>query len=58
MARALQTFNLPDVKPLNCQSCLSFWISVTIFLTIKCEFVWLSFITYLISDLIIIYEHK
>ena len=56
LARALMTFNLPDYKPLNCQSCLSFWISVIGFLAVDPCMVMLAFITYLVSDLILMYE--
>jgi hypothetical protein len=58
IARALMTFNMPDFKPLNCQSCLSFWISVIGFLAVDPALVMLSFITYLASDLIMIYEAR
>ena len=58
IARASQTFNLPDVKPLNCQSCLSFWVAVLIYSIFKWEFIGLSFVAYLMSDLIVIYENK
>ena len=56
LARALMTFNLPDYKPLNCQSCLSFWIAVVGFLAVDPCMVMVAFITYLVSDLILIYE--
>jgi hypothetical protein len=58
LARALMTFNLPDYKPLNCQSCLSFWISVIAYLAFDPYMLMLSFITYLVSDLILLYEYK
>ena len=45
IARALQSFDLPDFKPFNCQSCLSFWTAVAIYLfvdylkcTIMCKY--------------------
>jgi len=56
LARALMTLNLPDIKPFNCQSCLSFWIAVVGYLAIDPYMVMVAFITYLISDLILIYE--
>lgn len=58
LARAVQTFNLPDIKPFNCQSCLSFWHSVIIFALIEWHLIGLSFITYLLSDLIMTWESK
>lgn len=58
IARALMTFNLPNYKPLNCQSCLSFWISVIGYIAFDPFLVMLSFITYLVSDLILLYEYK
>lgn len=58
LARALMTFNLPDVKPFNCQSCLAFWIAVVGYLAIDPYMVMLAFITYLLSDLIMIYEAR
>ena len=58
LARALMTFNLPDVKPFNCQSCLSFWIAVMGYLAIDPYLVMLAFIAYLLSDLIMIYEAR
>lgn len=58
LARAVQTFDLPDIKPLNCQSCLSFWNSVIIFALIEWQLIGLSFITYLLSDLILTWESK
>ena len=57
-ARALQSFNLPDIKPFSCQSCLSFWISMLAALAIDWHLIGLAFITYLLSDLILIYENK
>ena len=58
IARALQTFNLPDIKPFNCQSCLAFWSCMVIFLLTEWELCGISFIAYLLSDLILIYENK
>lgn len=58
MARALMSFNLPNTKPFNCQSCLSFWTAVAIYLVVDWTLVPLAFISYLVSDLILIYEHK
>ncbi len=58
MARALMSFNLPNIKPFNCQSCLSFWTALTIYLVVDWTLVPLAFISYLVSDLILIYEHK
>ena len=57
-ARALQSFNLPDMKPFSCQSCLSFWISVIAASFFDWHLVGLAFISYLLSDLILIYESK
>ena len=58
LARALQTFNLPDIKPFNCLPCQSFWNSVILFGIIEWQLIGLSFITYLLSDLILIWESK
>jgi len=58
IARALQSFQLPDIKPFNCQSCLSFWISLVGFAVFDWTWIHVAFITYLLSDLILIYEHK
>jgi hypothetical protein len=58
LARALLTFNLPDYKPFNCQSCLSFWIAIITASIVEWNFLGLAFVTYLISELIIIYEYK
>jgi hypothetical protein len=58
MARALMSFNLPNTKPFNCQSCLSFWAAVAIYLVVDWTLVPLAFISYLVSDLILIYEYK
>jgi hypothetical protein len=52
------TFNLPDWKPFNCQSCLSFWIAVVGYLAVDPYMVMLAFIAYLLSDLIMIYEAR
>ena len=57
-ARALQSFDLPDYKPFSCQSCLSFWISVIASSIIDWQLMPLAFTTYLLSDLILIYESK
>ena len=56
IARALMTLPLPNIKPLNCQSCLSVWI--TVITTIDINLIGLSFVSYLLSDIISIYEHK
>ena len=58
MARALMSFKLPNKKPFNCQSCLSFWTSLAIYLVVDWTLIPFAFISYLISDLILIYEHK
>ena len=58
MARALMTLPLPNIKPLNCQSCLSFWISVAVIPFIDFNLIGLAFVSYLISDILSIYEHK
>lgn len=58
MARALMSFNLVDMKPFNCQSCLSFWLSMIITLGYDWELAPIAFVTYLLSDLILIYESK
>lgn len=58
IARALMTLPLPNIKPLNCQSCLSFWITVITTIAIDINLIGLSFVSYLLSDIISIYEHK
>jgi hypothetical protein len=58
MSRAALTFNLPDFKPFNCQSCLSFWLSVMLFAYIEWQLIGLSFITYLLSDILLTWENK
>ena len=58
IARALMSFNLPNYKPFNCQSCLSFWLAVIGSFVIDYNLIGLAFITYLLSDLILIYESK
>lgn len=58
IARAMQTFRLPDIKPFNCQSCLSFWSCFVVMLFTEPELVGISFIAYLLSDLLMIYENK
>lgn len=58
IARALMSFDLPSLKPFNCQSCLSFWTALTIYLFIDWSMIPFAFIAYLISDLILIYEYK
>ena len=58
IARALMSFNLPDYKPFNCQSCLSFWIAFAGCCAVDYNLIGMSFITYLVSDLILIYESK
>lgn len=58
IARALMTLPLPNIKPLNCQSCLSFWISVAVIPFIDVNLIGLAFVSYLLSDIISIYEHK
>lgn len=59
ISRALMTFNwLPKMKPFTCQSCLSFWTAVTLYLCVDWSMIPLAFIAYLVSDLILIYEYK
>ena len=58
IARAFMTFNIPDVKPFNCQSCLAFWTAVVLYGFIDITLMPYAFISYLISDLLLIYEHK
>ncbi len=58
IARALQEFKLPNIKPFNCQPCLSFWIAVLIYSYIDWKLIPLAFVSYLIAQLIIIYECK
>ena len=58
MARALQTWNLPNIKPFNCLPCFSFWIATTIYLFIDWKLIPLAFVSYLLSELILIYESK
>ena len=57
-ARALQTFNLPDYKPFNCQICLSFWIAIITAGIVEWNFLGLAFVSFLISEIIMIYEYK
>lgn len=58
MARALHTWKLPNIKPFNCLPCLSFWIATTIYLFIDWKLIPLAFVSYLLSELILIYESK
>jgi len=58
IARAMMAFNMPQMKPFNCQSCLSFWIALIIYLGHDWKMIPMAFLAYLISDLILIYEHK
>ena len=58
IARSLQTFELPNIKPFNCQSCLSFWAAVAIYLFVDYRMIPFAFVSYLLSDLILIYESK
>jgi hypothetical protein len=58
IARALQSFDLPDFKPFNCQSCLSFWTAVAIYLFVDYRMIPMAFVSYLLSDLILLYESK
>ena len=58
IARAFMTFELPDVKPLNCWSCLSFWTSVILLLMYDWHTVGIAFITYLLADMIQSWESK
>jgi hypothetical protein len=58
IARALQSFDLPDFKPLNCLSCLSFWTAVAIYLFVDYRMIPMAFVSYLLSDLILLYESK
>lgn len=57
-ARAVQTFNLPDIKPFNCQSCLSFWNCVLIMAFVDYELIGIALISYLFSDILLIWESK
>jgi hypothetical protein len=58
IARAFMTFNIPDIKPFNCQSCLAFWTAICLFAFIDITLMPYAFISYLLSDLLLIYEHK
>ena len=58
IARALQSLAMPDFKPFNCQSCMSFWTTVLVYSFIEWRLCALGFLSYLISDLILIYESK
>lgn len=58
VARSMMTFKLPDVKPFTCQSCLSFWTAVAIYSFVDWKMIPMAFLSYLISDLILIYEYK
>jgi hypothetical protein len=49
---------LPDFKPFNCQSCLSFWTAVAIYLFVDYRMIPMAFVSYLLSDLILLYESK
>jgi hypothetical protein len=58
IARALMSFRLPNIKPFNCQSCLSFWTAVAIYSFVDYRMIPFAFISYLLSDLILLYESK
>ena len=58
IARAMQTFNMPDIKPFNCQSCMSFWGCVALIGFYDWHMIPLAFISYLLSDLILVWEQK
>jgi hypothetical protein len=58
IARALTSFQLPNIKPFNCLSCLSFWTAVAIYSFVDYRMIPLAFVSYLLSDLILIYESK
>jgi hypothetical protein len=58
IARAFQTFELPNIKPFNCLSCLSFWTAVGIYSFVDYRMIPFAFVSYLLSDLILIYESK
>ena len=58
IARSLTSFDLPQFKPFNCLSCLSFWTAVTIYSFVDYRMIPLAFVSYLLSDLILIYESK
>ena len=58
IARSLQTFELPNFKPFNCLSCLSFWTAVGIYSFVDYRMIPMAFVSYLLSDLILIYESK
>jgi hypothetical protein len=58
IARALTSFDLPQFKPFNCLSCLSFWTAVAIYSFVDYRMIPLAFVSYLLSDLILIYESK
>jgi len=52
------TFNLPDIKPLNCASCLSGWIALIMLLCFAPAFWWSFPASYLFTSIIYIYETK
>jgi len=58
IARALTSFDLPQFKPFNCLSCLSFWTAVAIYSFVDYRMIPMAFVSYLLSDLILIYESK
>lgn len=58
IARSLMSFGLPNFKPFNCQSCLSFWTAIAIFSIVDFRQIPLAFVSYLLSDLILLYESK
>jgi hypothetical protein len=58
IARSLTSFDLPQFKPFNCLSCLSFWTAVAIYSFVDYRMIPLAFVSYLLSDLILIYESK
>ena len=54
----LTTFNLPDIKPLNCASCLSGWVALIMLICFAPTYWWAFPTSYLITNLIYIYETK
>ena len=54
----MTTFNLPNIKPFNCASCLSGWVALGLLLCFNPSMWWCFPSSYLLTYLIFIYETK